>query len=103
VAPLPASTVPLGFLPGAATTVVPRMAPTAPPTAKDSPPPHTWSASLVAYVRREVGVGATGTRDTPGAPLRREAGAGAQVTCGAPGAALCREVRAGATGHVAPP
>jgi hypothetical protein len=59
VAPLPAPVVPSGFLPQAATTnvpraappVVPRVATTAPPAIIDGPPPRTWPASLVAYVR----------------------------------------------------
>jgi hypothetical protein len=110
VAPLPAPTVPPGFLPQEATTA-------APPAVTDGPPPRTWLASPVAYVwrevevgaigtrgvpgaalRREVGAGATGTRDTSGAALRREVGVGAQTTRGAPEAALSREVGAGATG-----
>jgi hypothetical protein len=91
VAPLPASTVPPGFLPRAATKV-------APPTITDGPPPRTWPTLSVAYVRREVGARAAGTRDFPGAALRREAGAGAQATHGAHGAALRWEVGAGAAG-----
>jgi hypothetical protein len=70
VAPLSAPPVPTGLLPRAVTTV--------------------------AYVRREVGAGATGTRGVPGAILRREASAGAVGTRGAPGAVLCREAGAGA-------
>jgi hypothetical protein len=92
VAPLPAPAVPPGFLPQAATTAAPcatppaapRAAPTVPPAVTDSPPPRTWPGSPVAYVRREVGAGAAGTR-------------------GAPRAALNREVGAGAVGHMAPP
>jgi hypothetical protein len=48
VAPQPAPAVPPGFLPRAATTA-------ASPAVIDSPSPCTWPASLVAYVRREVG------------------------------------------------
>jgi hypothetical protein len=79
MAPLLAPTVPPGFLSWVATMAA---------------PPHTWPASPVAYVRREVGAGAAGTRGAPGVALRREAGAGAQATCGAPKAALSREVGA---------
>jgi hypothetical protein len=81
VAPLPAQTVPLGFLPQAATMA-------ALPAVTDGPPARTWPTSPVAYVRREVGAGAVGTRGVPGAALRREAGAGAQTTRGGPGATL---------------
>jgi hypothetical protein len=96
VAPLPTPGVPLGFLPRKATTA-------APPGVTDGPPPRTWPASPVAYVQREVGARAAGTRGVPGAALRREAGAGAQATCGDPRAALSREVGAGAAGtHGAP-
>jgi hypothetical protein len=91
VAPQPALAVPPGFLPRAATTA-------ASPAVIDSPSPCTWPASLVAYVRREVGAGAAGTRGAPEATLRQEAGAGAQETHGGPGAALSREVGAEATG-----
>jgi hypothetical protein len=109
VAPLPAPAVPPGFLPRATTIVVPRTtppvtlaaphtAPTTPPAITDGPPPRTWPASLVAYVRWEVGARAVGTCGTPGAGLHREAGARTQVTCGAPRAALSREVGAGAAG-----
>jgi hypothetical protein len=70
VAPLPALTVPLGFLPRAVTTVEP-------PAITDGSSPRTWLASQVAYVRREVGAGAAGTRGISGAALRREVGAGA--------------------------
>jgi hypothetical protein len=95
MAPLPAPAVPPGFLPQTATTAAPcatppaspaapRAAPTVPPAITDSPPPRIWSGSPVAYVRREVGAGAAGTR-------------------GAPRAALSREVGAGAVGHMAPP
>jgi hypothetical protein len=64
VAPLPAPTAPLGFLPRAVTPATPHVAtmaaphtvstvPPAVPTAStDGPPPRTWLASLVAYVRR---------------------------------------------------
>jgi hypothetical protein len=45
-----------------------------------------------------VGVGATGTRGTPGAALHREVGAGVAGPRGAPGAALRREVGARAAG-----
>jgi hypothetical protein len=90
VAHLPAPAVPPGFLPRAATTV-------APPVVTDGPPPRTWPASPAAYVRREVGARATGTRGVPGAALRLEAGAGAQATRDALGAALRREVGAAGT------
>jgi hypothetical protein len=89
VAPLPAPTVPLGFLPRAATMA-------APPAVTDGPPPRTWPVSLVAYVRREVGAEAAGTRGFLRAALHREAGARAQLTRGAPRAAMCREVGVGA-------
>jgi hypothetical protein len=91
VAPLSALTVPLGFLPWAATTAVP-------PAVTDGPSPRTWPASPVAYVRQEVGAGAAGTRGGPGAALSREVGAGAVGTRGGLGAALSREVGAGVTG-----
>jgi hypothetical protein len=91
VAPLPAPTVPPGFLPQAATMA-------APPAIPDGPPPHTWPASLVTYVRREVGPNVAGAHGAPGASLCREVGAGATGTCGALGAALRREVGAGAVG-----
>jgi hypothetical protein len=91
VAHLPALTVPPGFLPHAATRA-------APPTVTDSPPPRTWSASPVTYIRWEVGADAAGTRSAPGAALRREVGARATGTCGTPGAAPCWEADAGATG-----
>jgi hypothetical protein len=65
VANLPVPGVPPGFLPWAATTA-------ASPAVTASPPPRTWSASLVTYVRREVGAGAAGTHGTPGAALREE-------------------------------
>jgi hypothetical protein len=100
----------------ATTTLVVKSSST-PPAVIDGPPPRTWPASPVAYVRREVGAGAAetcgapgaalsrevgvraaGTRDAPGAVLRQEVGAGAQVTRDAPGAALSREVRVGAMG-----
>jgi hypothetical protein len=88
VAPLPAPAVPPGFLPWAATMtapratplappVVPRVTPTAPPAVTNGPPPRTWPASPIAYIRREVGDGAAGIRGAPGAALRREVGAGA--------------------------
>jgi hypothetical protein len=67
VAPLPALAVPLVFLPRVATTATP-------PAIIDGPPPHTWSASPVAYVQWEVRAGAAGTRDVLGAALRREVG-----------------------------
>jgi hypothetical protein len=63
VASLPTPTVPLGFLPRAATMAMS-------PAVSDGPPPHTWSASSITYIWREVGAGATGTRGTPGAALR---------------------------------
>jgi hypothetical protein len=88
-----------------------------PPAVTDGPPPRTWPASPVAYVRREVGAGAAetcgapgaalsrevgaraaGTHDALGAVLRQEVGAGAQATRDAPGAALSREVRVEAMG-----
>jgi hypothetical protein len=56
-----------------------------------------------AALRREVGAGAVGTRCAPGAALRREAGFGVAGTRGAPGAALSREVRARAVGTRATP
>jgi hypothetical protein len=88
VAPLPAPAVPPGFLPRAATMATlhatPPAPPAAPPAITDGPPPHTWSASPVAYIWWEVGARAAGTR-------------------GAPGAALSREMGARATGHVSPP
>jgi hypothetical protein len=52
VAPPPALVVPPGFLPRAATMVAPRAALTVPPIITDGPPPRTWPASPVAYVRR---------------------------------------------------
>jgi hypothetical protein len=70
----------------------PRAAPTAPVAVTDGLPPHTWPVSPVAYVRREVGAGAAGSRGTPRAALRREAGAGAQATRGSPKATLSQEV-----------
>jgi hypothetical protein len=96
VALLPAPTVPPGFLPQVATTV-------APPTVTDGPPPRTWPASPVAYVRREVGAGAAGTRGAPRATLCWEAGAGAQATRGTPEAALSQEVGAKAAGTCGAP
>jgi hypothetical protein len=96
VTPLPAPAVPPEFLPRATTTV-------APPAVTDGPPPRTWPASPITYVRREVGAAAAGIRGTPEAALRREVGAGAAGTRGTPGAALRREVDARATGtHGAP-
>jgi hypothetical protein len=89
VANLPTPAVPPGFLSQAATTA-------APPPVTIGPPTHTWSASPVTYVRREVGARAAGTRGVPRAELSREVGAGATGTCGTPRAALCREVGAGA-------
>jgi hypothetical protein len=91
VANLPAPAVPLGFLPRAATTAVL-------PPVTIGPPPCTWSASPVTYVRRDVGARVAETRGAPGAALSREVGAGAAETCGAPGAALRQEVGAGAAG-----
>jgi hypothetical protein len=88
VANLPAPAVPPGFLPQVATTAVS-------PPITISPPPRTWPASPVTYVRREVGVEAAGTRGAPGATLSREVGTGAAETCDAPGAALRQEVGAG--------
>jgi hypothetical protein len=52
VPPLPAPSVPLGFLHRAATTAAPRTTLTAPPAVTDGPPLRTWPASPVAYVRR---------------------------------------------------
>jgi hypothetical protein len=96
VALLPAPVIPLGFLPRAATT-------TALPSVTDDPPPRTWPASPVIYVRWEVGVGAVGTLGASVAALSREVGAGAVGTHDAPRAALRREVGAGALGtHGAP-
>jgi hypothetical protein len=96
VAPLPAPVNPLGFLPRAATM-------TALPSVTDDPPPRTWPASPVIYVRWEVGVGAVGTLGASVAALSREVGAGAVGTHDAPRAALRREVGAGALGtHGAP-
>jgi hypothetical protein len=69
VAPLLAPTVPLGFLPRAATTVAPREASTAPPAVTDGPPPRTWPASPVAYVRRPRQLVSVST--TPPPPLLR--------------------------------
>jgi hypothetical protein len=63
VAPLPAPVAPPLFLPRADTMATP-------PTITDDPPPRTWLASLVAYVQREVGAGAVGSRGVPGAALR---------------------------------
>jgi hypothetical protein len=63
VANLPSPVVPPGFLPRAATTA-------APSPITIGPPPRTWSASPVTYVRQEVGAGAARTRGTPGAALR---------------------------------
>jgi hypothetical protein len=96
MANLPAPTVPPVFLPRAATTA-------APPTVPNGPPPRTWPASLVAYVRQEVGAGVAGTRGAPGAALSREVGAEAAGTHGALGAALSREVNAGAVGTCGAP
>jgi hypothetical protein len=89
VAPLPAPIVPPGFMPRVATT-------TAPPAITDDPPPRTWPASPVTYVRREVGAGATGTHGIPGATLSQEVGTKVVGTYGAPRAVLHREVGAGA-------
>jgi hypothetical protein len=96
MAPLPARVVPPRFLPWVATTA-------APPVITDGPPPHTWPASPVAYVRWEVGVGAARTRGAPRAALRREVGAGAQATRGIPGAVLAGRWEPELRGHVAPP
>jgi hypothetical protein len=79
VAPLPAPAVPPGFLPRATTTVAPRaacttppaaphVAPTAPTAVTDGPPPRTWSASPVAYVRRPQQPAPAST--TPPPPLQ---------------------------------
>jgi hypothetical protein len=79
VAPLPALAVPPGFLPRATTTVAPRaacttppaaphVAPTAPTAVTDGPPPRTWSASPVAYVRRPQQPAPAST--TPPPPLQ---------------------------------
>jgi hypothetical protein len=51
VAPLPTSTVPSGFLPRAATTAMPHVAPAAPTAVTDDSPPLPWLASLVTYIR----------------------------------------------------
>jgi hypothetical protein len=81
VANLPTPAVPPGFLPRATTTAVP-------PPVTIGPPTRTWPASLVTYVRWEVGARAAGTRATPGAALCREVGAGAAGPRGTPGVAL---------------
>jgi hypothetical protein len=91
VGPLPALAVPPGFLPREATMV-------APPTITDSPPPRTWPASPVTYVRREVGVGAAGTRGPPGAGMSWEVGTEATGTHGGLRADLRREEGARAAG-----
>jgi hypothetical protein len=91
LANLPAPAVPPDFLPRAAITV-------APPPIAIGPPTNTWPATPVTYVQREVGAGAAGTRDAPGAALSWEVGAGAMGTRGTPGAALRREVGIGAGG-----
>jgi hypothetical protein len=91
MANLPAPAVPPGFLPWAATTA-------APPPVTIGPPPCTWPASPVTYIRREVGAGATGTHGAPGAAPRREVGARSVGTHDAPGDAPCCEVDAGAAG-----
>jgi hypothetical protein len=107
VANLPAPAVPPGFLPRLATIAA------LPPVTID-PPPRTWSATAVTYVRREVEAETAGTRGAPEAALSREVGAGVAGTCGAPGATLSQEVappdplraRRWALepwGHVAPP
>jgi hypothetical protein len=67
VANLPAPTVPPGFLPRAATTAVP-------PLITIDPPPRTWPASPITYVRREVGARVAGTHGAPRAALRWEVG-----------------------------
>jgi hypothetical protein len=90
-APLPTPAVPPGFLP--------RTAPTAaPPAVIDGPPPRTWPASPVTYIRWEVGAAAMGTCGIPGATMSWEVDVGAAGTCGAPGATLRLEVGAGAVG-----
>jgi hypothetical protein len=61
VAPLPAPAVPPGFLP--------RAAPIAPPAVTDGPPPRTWPASSVAYVRHPRQPAPVST--TPSPPLSR--------------------------------
>jgi hypothetical protein len=91
MANLPALVVPPCFLPQR-----PTMA--APPTVTNGPPPRTWPASPVTYIRREVGAGAAGTRGDPRAALRREVGAGATGPCGALGAAPSPEVGVVAAG-----
>jgi hypothetical protein len=91
VANLPTPPVPPGFLPWAATTTVP-------PTVTNGPPPCTWPASPVTYIRREVGAGAAGTCGTPRAALRQEVGARAVGTRGSPAAALSWEMVTGAMG-----
>jgi hypothetical protein len=81
VAPLPALTVPPGFLSRAAptaapcvalaSTAAPRMSPAssaAPTVVPDGPPPHEWPASPIAYVRRPRQSAPVGT--TPPPPLR---------------------------------
>jgi hypothetical protein len=77
VAPLPAPAVPPRFLLWVATTATPRAAPpavphaalTAPPAVIDGPPPRTWPASPVAYVRRPRQPAPVST--TPSSPLPR--------------------------------
>jgi hypothetical protein len=91
VANLPAPTVPPGFLPWAATMAVP-------PTITNGPPPRTWPASPVTYIRREVRARAAGTRGGPGAAPSQEEGAGTVGTRGAPEASLSPEVGVGAMG-----
>jgi hypothetical protein len=91
VANLPAPAIPPSFLPRAATTV-------ALPTVTNGPPPRTWPALLVTYVRWEVGAGAAGTRGDPGAVLSQEVGARVAGSRGAPRATLSREVGVGAVG-----
>jgi hypothetical protein len=87
VANLPAPAIPPSFLPRAATTV-------ALPTITNGPPPSTWPASLVTYVRWKGGAGAAGTRGSSGAVLSQEVRAGVMGSRGAPKATLSREVGA---------
>jgi hypothetical protein len=71
MAPLPAPTVPPGFLPRAAPTAAPRTAPASSAAliaVPDGPPPREWLASPIAYVRRPRQPTPAGT--TPPAPLR---------------------------------
>jgi hypothetical protein len=71
VAPLLAPVVPLGFLPRAALTAAPRVAPTssaAPTAVPNDPPPREWPTSPIAYVRRLWQPAPVST--TPPPPLR---------------------------------